>query len=93
MLNRTFDCSQAQTGFACGQGKSPALGTVADGEEMLGAAACNHPNWLVLAFRLELIRLAALATREVKLGLQLRMVVRCGATGGDGRYVYPAGAI
>jgi hypothetical protein len=22
-------------------------------------AACNHPNWLVLPFRLELIRLAA----------------------------------
>jgi hypothetical protein len=65
VLNRTFDCSQAQTGFACVQGKSPGLSTAADGEEMLVAGACNHPNWLLLAFRLELIRLAALATREV----------------------------
>jgi hypothetical protein len=64
--NRTFDCSQAQTGFACVQGKPPGLSTVADGEEMLVAGARNHPNWLLLAFRLELIRLAALATREVK---------------------------
>jgi hypothetical protein len=28
-------------------------------EEILVAAACNHPNCLVLPFRLELIRLAA----------------------------------
>jgi hypothetical protein len=28
-------------------------------EETLVAAACNHPNCLVLPFRLELIRLAA----------------------------------
>jgi GntR family transcriptional regulator / MocR family aminotransferase len=37
VLNRTFDCSQAQTGFACVQGKSPGLSAVADGEEMLGS--------------------------------------------------------
>jgi hypothetical protein len=32
---------------------------VIESEETLIAAACNHPNCLVLPFRLELIRLAA----------------------------------
>jgi hypothetical protein len=32
---------------------------VIDREEILVAAACNHPNWLILPFRLELIRTAA----------------------------------
>jgi hypothetical protein len=32
---------------------------VIESEETLVAAACNHPNCLVLPFRLELIRLAA----------------------------------
>jgi hypothetical protein len=32
---------------------------VIEREETLDAAACNHPNCLVLPFRLELIRLAA----------------------------------
>jgi hypothetical protein len=32
---------------------------VIDREEILVAAACNHPNCLVLPFRLELIRVAA----------------------------------
>ena len=32
---------------------------VADGEEMLVAKACNHPNLLVMPFSFELIRAAA----------------------------------
>jgi hypothetical protein len=32
---------------------------VIDTEETLVATACNHPNLLVLPFRMELIRLAA----------------------------------
>jgi len=32
---------------------------VAEGREVLVAAACNHPNCLVLPFSVELIRLAA----------------------------------
>jgi hypothetical protein len=43
VLNRTLDCSQAQSGFAFVQGKSPGLSTVADGEEMLVAGACFEP--------------------------------------------------
>jgi hypothetical protein len=66
VLNRTLSFPQAQTCFACVQGKSPGLSTVAGGEEVLVAGACNHPNWVLLAFRLELIRLAASAAREVK---------------------------
>jgi hypothetical protein len=58
VLNRTLDCSQAQTGFACVQGKSTGLSTVADGEEMLVAEACNHPNCLVLRFRFAMIHVA-----------------------------------
>jgi hypothetical protein len=34
-------------------------------EEILVAGACNHPNCLVLPFKLELIRLAAWTTFEV----------------------------
>ena len=32
---------------------------VVEREETLVAETCNHPNWLVLPFRLELIRVAA----------------------------------
>jgi hypothetical protein len=32
---------------------------VVEREETLVAAACNHPNWLVLPFRMDLIRLVA----------------------------------
>jgi hypothetical protein len=32
---------------------------VAATKEILVAGACNHPNWLVLPFRFELIRKAA----------------------------------
>jgi hypothetical protein len=35
-------------------------------KEQLIAEACNHPNCLVVPFRLELIRLAAQAARAVK---------------------------
>ena len=35
------------------------LADVIEREEALVAAACNHPNLLVLPFRLELIRVAA----------------------------------
>jgi hypothetical protein len=32
---------------------------VTDGKDFLVAGACNHPNLLVLPFKMELIRLAA----------------------------------
>jgi hypothetical protein len=35
------------------------FGEVIEREETLVAAACNHPNCLVLFFKLDLIRLAA----------------------------------
>jgi hypothetical protein len=43
VLNRTLSFSQAQTCFACVQGKSPGPSTVAGGEEMLVAGAWFEP--------------------------------------------------
>jgi hypothetical protein len=39
VLNRTLSFSQAQTCFACGEGKSLGVSTVAGGEEILVAGA------------------------------------------------------
>jgi hypothetical protein len=44
VLNRTFYFSQAQTCFACRQGKSLSLSTVAGGEEFLVAGVGFEPT-------------------------------------------------
>ena len=41
----------------CLNNSRPSIET--DASRVLVVAACNHPNWLALPFRIELIRLAA----------------------------------